>query len=78
VIFLQPNFIIAFVCGFVFYGMGKEEKKLGELDRGMIWGGLSAAVSGLVIGVFHGGWPLVLGGQVLLFVGIGVYRAIVD
>jgi hypothetical protein len=78
VIFLQPNFIIAFVCGFVFYGMGKEEQKLGEPDRGMIWAGLSAAASGAVIALAHGGWLSVLGAQLLLFIGIGVYRAIVE
>ena len=79
-IFLQPNWILAFVCAFVFFGAGKQNAS--GLDGGknfsFLWAGLSIAVSALVIRFFNAGWFLVLVGQVVLFVGIGVFRSLRD
>ena len=62
-IFLQPNWIIAFVCAFTFYGMGKAEARGGGANNGVVWGA---------------GWLLVLLGQIGLFIGIGIFRALRD
>lgn len=76
--FTQPNFIIAGVCLFIFYAMGKEEAKSGKRDLGMWWALLSAIGSGIVIGGFHGGWLPVFITQVVLFFSIGVVRTLLD
>jgi hypothetical protein len=75
-IFLQPNWIIAFVCAFVLYGAGKADAREAGRNAGALWGGLSIAVSALLIRFFGAGWFLVLVGQIALFVSIGVIRAL--
>ena len=78
-IFLQPNWIIAFVCAFVFFGAGKQNATIGGgRNLSFLWAGLSIAVSALVIRFFNAGWVLVLVSQALLFVGIGVFRTMRD
>lgn len=77
-IFLQPNWIIAFVCAFTFYGMGKAEARGGGADNGVVWGALSVVISVLLIQVWSTGWLLVLLGQIGLFIGIGIFRALRD
>ena len=74
-IFLQPNWILAFVCAFVLYGAGKAEAREAGRNTGLLWAGLSIAVSALLIRFFGAGSLLVLIGQAALFVGIGVFRA---
>ena len=74
-IFLQPNWIIAFVCAFVLYGAGKSEARDAGRNTGALWAGLSIAVSALLIRFFGAGSFLVLIGQAALFVTIGVFRA---
>jgi hypothetical protein len=74
-IFLHPHWILAFVCAFVLYGAGKAEAREAGRNAGMLWAGLSIAVSALLIRFFGAGWFLVLVGQVALFAGIGVFRA---
>jgi hypothetical protein len=76
VIFLQPNWIFAFVCAFIFYGAGQMEARETGRDNGILWAGLSIAISALVIQVFHGGWVPVLLAQGGFFVGIGVFRVL--
>ena len=79
VIFLQPNWIIAFVCAFVFFGAGKQNAGMdGGKNLSFLWAGLSIAVSALVIRFFSAGWFLVLVAQAVLFVGIGVFRSMRD
>ena len=74
-IFLHPHWILAFVCAFVLYGAGKAEAREAGRNAGMLWAGLSIAVSALLIRFFGAGWFLVLVGQVALFAGIGIFRA---
>jgi hypothetical protein len=82
VIFLQTNWIIAFVCAYIFLHAGRLEARgssletrSGSRDNGILWAGLSIATSALVIQVFGGGWLFVLLAQAGLFIGIGIYRA---
>jgi hypothetical protein len=77
-IFLQTNWILAFVCAFVFFGAGRAEAKGGGRDHGLLWSGLSVATSAALIQFLGAGWLLVLLGQAGLFVGIGVIRAMKD
>jgi hypothetical protein len=76
VIFLQPGWILAFVCAYVFYGAGQFEARDGARNNRMLWAGLSIALSAFVIQVFRGGWLLVLLAQAGLFAGIGIFRAV--
>jgi hypothetical protein len=78
-IFLQPAWILAFVCAFVFFGAGKQNATVpGGRNYSFLWAGLSIAVSAVVIGVFHAGWILVVVSQVALFVAIGLVRSFRD
>lgn len=77
-IFLQANWIIAFVCAFTFFGMGRVEARDTAADHGVLWAGLSIAISVLLIQVWGAGWIAVLLGQVGLFLGITVFRALRD
>jgi len=78
-IFLQPNWIIAFVCAFVFYGAGKQNAGIaGGKNQSVLWAGLSIGVSALVIHLFGAGWILVLVAQAGLFVAIGIFRSFRD
>jgi hypothetical protein len=74
-IFLQTNWIIAFVCAFVLYGAGKAEARDAGRYAGLLWAGLSIAVSALLIRFLGAGWLLVLVGQAALFAGIAIFRA---
>jgi hypothetical protein len=77
VIFLQPHWIIAFVFAFVFFGAGKQNVGIdGGKNFSFLWAGLSIAVSAFVIRFFSAGWVLVVVSQVVLFVGIGVFRTL--
>ena len=76
-IFLQPNWIIAFVCAFVFFSAGKQNVGLdGGKNFSFLWAFLSIAVSALVIRFLDAGWLLVVVSQAVLFIGIGMFRAI--
>jgi hypothetical protein len=74
--YLQPNWILAFVCAFVLYGAGKAEAREAGRHAALLWAGLSIAVSAVLIRFLGAGWPLVLVGQVALFLGIGVFRTL--
>jgi hypothetical protein len=73
--FLQANWIYAFVCAFVLYGAGKAEAREAGRNAGLLWAGLSIAVSALLIRFLDAGSILVLIGQAALFASIGVFRA---
>ena len=77
-IFYQPAFIIACVIAVAFYKAGQEEAKSSGRNHAWLWTGLSVAVSGLVLGIFNGGVAAVLIANVLLFLAIGVIRAMRD
>jgi hypothetical protein len=78
-IFLQPTWIIAFVCAFVFFGAGKQEGSIpGGKNHSFLWAGLSIGVSALVISMFSAGWILVLAAQLGLFLAIGISRSFRD
>ena len=62
------------ICCAVFY----TRVAAAEKSSPWIWGAISAGISGLVIMALHGGWIAVLSAQVLLFVGITLYRTITD
>jgi len=75
-IFLQANWIVAFVCAFVFYGAGKQNTGIpGGRNQSVLWTGLSIGVSALVIHLFSAGWILVRVAQFGLFVAIGIFRS---
>lgn len=74
-VFLTPAWILAFVCAFVLYGAGKAEARDGGRNHGWLWAGLSIGTSALLIRFVAGGPLLVIVGQALLFVAIGVFRA---
>jgi hypothetical protein len=77
-VFLQPAWILAFVCAFTFFGAGKAEAKGGGPDHGLLWSVLSVATSAALIKFMGAGWLLVLLGQVGLFIAIGIFRAMRD
>jgi len=78
-IFLQPEWILAFVCAFIFFGAGKQNVGLdGGRNFSFLWAGLSIAVSALVIRFLGAGWVLVLVSQGVLFFAIGAIRAMRD
>jgi len=79
-IFLQPNWILGFVCAFIFFAAGKQNADWisGGKNFSFLWAFLSIAVSALVIRFLNAGWPLVLISQAVLFFAIGAIRAMRD
>jgi hypothetical protein len=76
-IFLQTNWILAFVCAVTYYRIGKmEAPERGRGDNGMIWAGLSIGISALIIQWLGAGWMLVLLSQIGLFIAITVFRTV--
>ena len=75
---LGDDWVLALVCVVTFYAAGAQEGRFGGHDHRVAWAALSIGVSALVVLVFHGSWGYLLGAQVLLFVGIGVVRALWD
>jgi hypothetical protein len=76
---LQPSWIIAFVCAFVFFGAGKENTGIpGGKNQSFLWMGLSIAVSAVVIEFFNAGWVMVLIAQFGLFAAIGIFGSLRD
>ena len=76
--FLQANWIFAFVCAFTYYGMGKAEARDGSRNNGLLWAGLSIAISALLIQIFGTGWFSLLLAQIGLFIGITIFRTFRD
>ena len=75
--FLQSSWILALVFAFALFGSGKLEGQNG-IRNGLLWSGLSIAISILVIHFFGGGWLPELLAQVGLFVGIAAVRVMLD
>jgi hypothetical protein len=75
-IFLQTNWILAFVCAITYFNMGKfEARHGGRSDPAIWWALMSIVASALVIQLLSAGWMLVLLAQVGLFIGITIWRS---
>ena len=59
-----------------FFGMGAYEARDCSRNYGWLWALLSIATSGITIGLLKGDLGLTVCGQILLFLGIGVVRAL--
>jgi ATP/ADP translocase len=70
--------LITIVAAIMFFGMGQYEARDGSRSNGLLWACLSLAMSWLVLSVLHGGVTLQVLGQVAVFVGIGIFRAMRD
>ena len=70
--------VLAVLAAVSFFRMGQYEARDGSRSNGLLWALLSVAVSWLVLAVFEGGVPLEVFGQVGLFIGIGIFRAVRD
>lgn len=68
--------MLVLVCICTYYAMGAYEARLQGDNHGVLWAGLSAVVSLLVLSVFKGGWWWLLFGQLGLYVGIALFRAV--
>ena len=67
--------LITILCAFAFFGMGKYEARDGSRSYGLLWACLSLLMSLLVLSGLHGGVTLQVLGQIAVFVGIGIFRA---
>lgn len=73
--FLTPSWIVAFVFAYCWYMGGKIEAKHGDRpNHGLFWALISIAMSALVIEVWHRGVFLVIVGQLVVFIGITLWR----
>ena len=78
-IFLQSNWIIGFVLAYVFFMMGRyDAQNSSRGNHGPLWALASILITVGVIQLFGGGWLFVLVAQVLLFVAITAFRALVE
>lgn len=68
--FYSFTFILILACAYFFYVAGRFEG-----GSGVTWAGLSILVSVIIWHWLRGDFPLVLLGQVGLYVGITIYRA---
>ena len=73
---LGNEWVLALVCVVTFYGAGEHEGRFGGHNHGTLWAALSIALSAIVVLLFKGTWMYLLISQVLLFVAIGVVRAL--
>lgn len=77
---IEPVWIIAVAALWTFYVMAAYESRKGSGKRSneLLWPLLSIAMSVVVIHAINGGAIAVMVGQVLVFIGIGVWRALRD
>lgn len=68
--------LFAIVSSFTFFAMGQYEARDGSRSNGLLWAAISAAVSWLVLSVFHGGMLFEIIGQAGVFAGITIYRVV--
>ncbi len=66
---------LALVCLFTYYALGAYEARFEGDNHGILWAGLSAFVSLLVLSVFKAGWSWLVLAQIGLYLGIAVFRA---
>lgn len=72
---LDTGLILAVVSAIAFFAMGKYEAEHGaKRNHGFLWALLSIVASIVVLKGLHGGWPFLLGAQVVVFVLIAVWR----
>lgn len=70
--------LFAIVSAFAFFGMGQYEARDGGRSNGLLWAALSAGMSWAVLSLVHGGMMLQVIGQLIVFAGIGIFRAMRD
>lgn len=70
--------VLAIVCAVTFFRAGRFESTGEAYDYGFFWALMSMLVSALFLLAFHASWFVLLLGQIGLFLGIGVFRAILD
>jgi hypothetical protein len=77
--FLQANWIVGFVSAW-FYFMGGRHEAIhgGRPNYGPVWALASILMTVAAIQGLNGGWLLVVLGQIVLFAGIAVWRALVE
>ncbi|MGH8122775.1 MAG: hypothetical protein ACREPT_08365 [Rudaea sp.] len=73
---LGSPIMLALVCLFTYYAMGAYEARFEGGNQGILWAGLSALVSLLVLSVGKGDWSWLLLAQIGLYLGIAVFRAV--
>jgi hypothetical protein len=73
--FLNTPLMLAVVCAYTYYVLGKYEAEQGGRNNGLLWAGLSVGVSFVVAYLCKGGWGVLLLAQVGLFAGITIFRA---
>ena len=59
-------------CAVTFYRAGQLE----EGRHGLLWASLSLLIYAICLFWLGGGWPILIGGQAALFVGVGLVRGI--
>ena len=72
---LHSPALLAAVFAFFFWRAGDYEARHGGRNFGMPWAVLSVIVSVIVVVPLHGTWGVLLIAQVVLFFGIGAFRA---
>jgi hypothetical protein len=73
---LRAPILLALVCAFTYYLAGAHEARSTGSNPGPAWALASVVVSALVLVGLRAGWTGVLVAQVVLFLGIGVVRAL--
>lgn len=73
--FIHSPILLAVVCAYTYYVLGAYEAQQGSNHNGLLWAVLSLLVSLAVLGLFKGGWGVLLMAQTALFIGIAVFRA---
>ena len=76
---LQPPWIVGFVFAYCFFMGGRlEVQNSGRRSPGAIWALVSIIVTAMVTQGLNGGVFYVILGQLLVFVGITVWRVVFD
>lgn len=79
VIFLQANWIVGLVCAYIYFAGGRLDARHGNRrNDGPWWALASILVTVAVIQLMNAGWLLVLFSQILLLVGITIWRVVVE
>ena len=72
---LNSPALLAGVFAFFFWRAGDYEARQGGRNFGVLWAVISVVVSVIVLVPLQGTWGVLLVAQVLLFFGIGAFRA---
>lgn len=76
---LDTAVILAVVSAITFFAMGKYEAEHGaKRNNGFLWALLSIIASIAVFKGLKGGWLMLLGAQIVIFVAIAVWRVVAE